>query len=373
MKSEKLKLLITSIGSLIGSNLLDVLEYQPFRRREMVHLIGTTSVADEPNNFRCDRCYLVPETASDGFLCRLASVIGEEAPDLILHGRDADTKAVAQLLDSRSNLSIRPPCGSSKAACYALNKWQTWQFALRHNLPFAESFVVGKSGDLSELDDFTRRVGFPMIAKPIEGFASRGVYFVRNLDETRMLATFENYIFQEYLGQRQLLEEYFESMQMAIPLFASAPNIYHHSCSTVISPQGKIANVFVSKNDHVAGVTMGFRKVEHRELEEIATRYAHAMYEEGGYGPFSIQFRQDKGGAWKAQEVNLRANGNTFPRFLMGQDDLGLLVNDMFPEFDFPVYNPPQEASGYLIRKSPHCYIVRQDDLHRLEADKVWQ
>ena len=224
MKKKKLKLLVTSVGSLVASNLIDVLEHEPFRRRDLVHLIGTNSIAGVPNNFRCDRCYLVPETRSETFRGRLAAIIAEEQPDLILVGRDADTEVVAQLMESSAFLARQSPCGRFDAVRCALNKWESWQFALRHALPFADSFVVGKSGDFSELEKFSQKVGFPMIAKPIEGSASKGVYYVRDLDDARRLAALD-YIFQEYLGCPETLYAYFECFQPGIPLFAVAPTL----------------------------------------------------------------------------------------------------------------------------------------------------
>ena len=120
----------------------------------------------------------------------------------------------------------------------------------------------------------------------------------------------------------------------------------------------------MSKNNHEGGVTVQFRKVANRELNEIARSLRpRAIYDEGAYGPFTIQCRQDKHGAWKAQEMNLRANGNTFSRFLLGQDDLGIIINHMLPQADFPVYHGPPDADRYIIQKIPHCHIMHTDDV----------
>jgi carbamoyl-phosphate synthase large subunit len=369
---KRLKLLITSVGSFVGSNLLDVLEYQPFRRRERVNLVGTNSIACVPNNFRCDRCYLVPETRSTEFQEKITAIVSIEKPDLVLHGRDSDTDVLATIMESKPDLAQRSASGSIKAIRCAVDKWETSQFALRHDLPFPDSFVVGKTGSISALEKFSRKVGYPMIGKPVEGYASKGVYFVRNFDEAETLAAYGNYIFQEYLGDAKTLDTYFDTFQAGIPLFSNAPNIFHHSCHIIISPHGRFSDVFVTKNIHEAGVTVGMSKVAEPKLEELATSYAKAIYKEGGYGPFTIQFRKDKFGAWKAQEVNLRTNGNTFPRFLMGQDDLGIIVNNMLPDADFPIYGGLNKAEHYSIGKIPHCHMMHHDDVNSLESSLVW-
>lgn len=64
MAQDKIKILIASVGSLVGQNILDALEFPEFNRRNLVHITGTNSISLTANNFRCDECYLVPPTAS---------------------------------------------------------------------------------------------------------------------------------------------------------------------------------------------------------------------------------------------------------------------------------------------------------------------
>ncbi len=61
----RLRLLILSVGSLLGQNVLDALE----GRRERVHVIGASLAADNARLFRCDTAYLTPPT-DDAFAFR---------------------------------------------------------------------------------------------------------------------------------------------------------------------------------------------------------------------------------------------------------------------------------------------------------------
>ena len=367
---HKTKILITSVGSLVGQNLLDVLDSPIFPRRRLVTVIGCNSIAASPNNFRCDRCYLVPNTASPEFRSELIAILETEQPDLILSGRDEDTETVATIMRDNPHLSGKLPYGRVESLRAALNKWETWRFTQRHSLPFARVFVFGYSGGLAELKDFVETAGYPLIAKPIQGFGSHGVFFVRNWRHAEMVAKLENYLFQEYLGDPESLEAYFEKMDGPTPLFAHAPNIFHHSCHTVIAPDGNIAPIFVSRNEHDSGVTVGFRKVEHPVLESLTLDYARALHEEGGYGPVTVQFRQARDGAWKAQEMNMRTNGNTYPRFLMGQDDLGLIMQGVMPEAEFPIYEAPPDTRGYIIGKSLHSHVMHPEAIDALSQGR---
>jgi carbamoyl-phosphate synthase large subunit len=369
---KTIKILISSIGSLVGQNILDVLESPILYRRDMVQVVGTNSIVSSPNNFRCDKCYKVPETSTYEFSNRMQEIIKFEEPDLVLSARDEDTEAVMKILISNPQLKGKMPYGKIELLVAALNKWETWLFTQKYNLPFAETFVMGKSGDLLDLKEFIKRVGYPLIAKPTKGFASKGVFFIRDWAEAEEISSYQYYLYQEYLGQPNAMDKYFELFDGPPPLFTSAPGIYHHSCHTIISPLGAIDRIFISKNDHKDGTTMGFRRVFIDELEELTIAYAKAIFNAGGYGPLTVQFRLDRNGIWKAQEMNMRTNGNTFPRFIMGQDDLGLILNGILPEFNFPIYNAPDEASNYIIGKSLSSNVLIRENLKVLGEKGEW-
>lgn len=369
---KKIKILVTSVGSLVGQNIQDVLEYTPFRRREYIELIGTNSIAACPNNFRCDKCYIVPNTNTQEFQEALKHILLFEKPDLILNGRDEDSEIAAILLENNNDLPGKLPYGKSVTLRYAIDKWETWKFCQQYNLPFASTFVIGKSGGLAELRAFAKQYKYPLIAKPIQGFASKGVFFVRNWEDALKLTKYKDYMFQEYLGDGLSLEKYFTQINGLTPLFANAPDIFHHSCHTVINPDGSFDPIFISRNEHDAGATVGFTKVDHPILAEITTKFIQALCAEGGYGPVTVQFREDKFGNWKAQEMNIRTNGNTFPRFLMGQDDIGLIMNAVLPELDFPLFKAKEETKQYIIGKKLTSYVMFPDEITKLKETKSW-
>ena len=60
-----------------------------------------------------------------------------------------------------------------------------------------------------------------------------------------------------------------------------------------------------------------------------------APYFEGVAGPMSVQRRQDRNGAFKALEINLRATGGTLARFLRGMDELYLIIKAFVPGASF--------------------------------------
>lgn len=367
-----MKILITSVGSLVGKNLLDVLECPSVRRRDLVHIVGTNTIAENPQNFRCDVAYLVPETATDTFRDELAEIIEREQPDLILNGRDEDTLVTVRLKMEKPTLVVNTPCGSVATVLAALDKWETALFCERNLLPFARSCLPSVLGLGPDLEAFVEAHGFPLIAKPVRGFASKGVYFVRSWGDVERISTRTGYMLQEYLGAPDALSNYFSSIDGLTPLFAHAPDTSHYTCHTVVAPDGAFSPVFTSRNDHANGATVRFRRVEDPQLEAVAERFIRAMVGEGASGPLGIQFRTSREGEWKAQEINMRANGNTYARFLMGQDDIGLMARAVCPELKFPVHAPSVLAPDLVVVKSLSSEAVYRADTERLTLQRRW-
>ncbi len=367
-----IKILISSVGSLVGQNILDVLEHPGFNRRNLLKIIGVNSLAESPNNFRCDKAYLLSLSSSAKFKDRIIEILKKEKPSIILNGRDEDTLVFKQILEDHPDLSCVLPYGTAKSIIIALDKLETWRFCQKYNLPFAETYDTKNFHVNLSFEDFINKVGFPLIAKPIQGFASKGVYYLRNRKEADLFHVKSNYLFQEYLGDASSLDNYFETIDIAAPLFSHAPNVFHYSCHTFIYPDGNTDQVFISKNKHQSGVTIEFERVNILELELITLRYAKAIYMEGGFGPLTIQFRQDKNGNWKAQEINIRTNGNTYPRFLMGQDDLGMIINTFCKNADFPIYIPEDDVSDFIFSKTYKAEIMRKSVLKRFIKDSFF-
>ena len=365
-----MKWLITSVGSLIGQNILDVLEFPGFSRRSLVKIVGVNSVPDTPGNFRCDRCYLAPPTAAAEYPSRICEILEEETPDLILCGRDEETLVLSRLKTQRPDLPGVLTCASPHAALVGLDKWQTWLFARRHGLPSAESFMLGESGNEADLEAFCQRVGYPVIAKPVRGSASRGVCFVRDFADAQSMAQLQGCFFQEYLGDPLKLEPYFASLRGPFPLFSCAPDAGFHSCLTMIAPDGQFTPIFVSYNHQEYGQSLWNRRISDATLEQLTRAYARAFVAEGGAGPLNLAFRRDRQGNWKVQEINLRHTGSTLARFLLGLDELYFTVRDFLPEVEFPEMHPGEIGGSDQVSKRLYTYSI--PDSATLKGSGVW-
>jgi carbamoyl-phosphate synthase large subunit len=277
------------------------------------------------------------------------------------------------LMSADRSLPGRLPYGSIGSVLSALNKWQSFRFSERHNLPFAASFLVEDPADPEGLRRFIEEVGYPLVVKPVEGFASKGVFFVRDWEEAQTMAQRSGSLFQEYLGTADELTDYFSLLRGPAHLFTEAPHVRHHTCYVPIARDGRIGDVFVLQNHHNFGAVMRMRRVAHPELEAIARSFAKAFVAEGGWGPLSVQFRADRNGKQKAQEMNLRTTGSTFARLMMGQDEIGSIIRDLVPEKEFPLYVRSTPGYGMMAMKSLTTFSIEDDQITELETTGSWR
>src|SRR5665213_2422453 len=123
-----------------------------------------------------------------------------------------------------------------------------------------------------------------LVAKPVRGSGSRGVFFVRGPEDAQVLAQQQGTLFQEYLGDPATLEAYFATLRGPAPLFVQSPDPGHYSCNTVISPYGAIGPVFVMFNHHDYGHTVRNHRVLDPTLDALTLDYARALVAEGATG-----------------------------------------------------------------------------------------
>ncbi|MEZ0374943.1 MAG: hypothetical protein ACAI44_38005 [Candidatus Sericytochromatia bacterium] len=349
-----IRILICSVGSLVGQNLLDALE----TRRQGLRLIGINSVAANPQNFRCDAAYLAPPTAETmAYEAFLLDLLAREQPDLILSGRDQDTLFLTAFRERFPAFTARIPYASAALAQMSFDKWQTCQFALSQGLAFART-LLARASQPAPLEAFCREVGFPLVAKPLRDSDAAAVRVIRQPAELeRLLAVEPELLLQEYLGDPAPLLQALAGLEPAPPLFYQAPDTWHCSCQTVVTGPELVAPVFCSFDRHLQGRTECFEPYADPALAELARNYALAFAAAGGIGPFNVQCRRDRRGRWKALAINLRQGGNTFSRLQCGYDELGLLISTFAPGLDFPVIATAPESRGKVLKTQRNWFV----------------
>lgn len=332
---EKINLLLISVGSLVGHNLIEIISH----KKKHFNLLGTNTI--EGFSFRQSLDYFVisPPSVSEEFPEFLERLIMETEPDWVIPCRDEESLVLAKLSEKNSYVKARTSLTVAMLAENFLDKYLSFQLCQEMDIPFAESSLNDSA------DDLVAKVGFPLVVKPRNGFASIGVKLVFLPNQVDVVkSNGQNLIFQEFLGEnvsqawacsRFIEEGYplhfsFEEDKYYIQLYAA---------SSVDE-----SSFFIGKHRMKNGISHDVSRFEDLELNSIAQSCLRKFIPLGLRGPLNIQLQKDKNGSFKIFEFNCRFTGASAARYYLGFNELDLLIKDKLNLKVFPEQKPYQYA-----------------------------
>jgi hypothetical protein len=315
----KKTLLFLSGGSLVALGLLQILE----GRRRDLRIVATNSVAEDVGLWDYDRVVLVPGTFADpsGYREQLLRIVREEAIDLIIPCRDDDIVALAEMAETYPEIRDIAITGPSSVAKPIADKWLSYEFSREHGLPFAESFIAGAGSP----QEFARRVEYPILAKPRDGFSSQGVLLIENEAQFERALQRPNYVFEEYLDKPENYWAFKQTIERdGMPLFYLLQGL-KHSMQLLYSPNSELLSGYTTYNRQFVNsrkLTMNDETATQAVLDRCAEVFAKLKWR----GPMNIQCQKDKHGDLKIHEFNGRFSGPLPERWILGHDDLALAI-----------------------------------------------
>ncbi|MBP1776537.1 MAG: hypothetical protein H6Q86_2547 [candidate division NC10 bacterium] len=361
-------ILITSVGSLVGHNILESLA----SRRQEWRVVGVNSLALAANNFRCDAAYLVPETGQEeAYLSRVRDILRIEHPAVVLAGRDLDLAPLSLLKaepEFASTLFLSPPA----AAVQAVNdKYRTWLFARDHGLPFAATAF-----DRAELNELIAQKGFPLICKRRLGNASRGVFIVRNAAEVDAALADGTFVFQEFLCPPADLHAILPDFRFGVPLFFGIVEEDHYSSMGLVGAEGELFAFFASLHVLEAGKDISVQPIHEPALERLTADYARELSSLGYIGPLNFNCKKIGTDRFVPYELNGRFGGATAARASLGHPDveyaLAYFLDGWRPETGRKS-TPDQTAPRRIVQRLPNTYLLDINETERLAATGVWR
>ena len=364
--------LLLSVGSLIGQNVLDCLA----NRRSKVRITGLNSESRNPRSFMCDRAYKSPLSASDGYKEYIIEIVKKEKPDMIMPGRDADVLLLAELSELSEDMRKRIPGGSLNAARIIGDKWESYNFAVRYGLNFAPTLLPDHSKP-REIIDWAQSVGYPVLAKPLHGFGSNGVRIIYEEGELiRLIEKKEGgLILQKILGPGSSwavsVKKIKEDMGSGVPLFTCLADDNQYSSEMVIKPDGSLGKIMTCKNLMIMGKCEEAEICDDPDLLMISQNYACSIAKEGWRGMFNLQCRKTESG-FHAFEMNGRLSGSASARGWLGYDEMRELIKAFY---DFDIGPDPrymEKKNGIVFRSHKDLYTEKVN-IDSLNEDGLWQ
>jgi carbamoylphosphate synthase large subunit len=357
------KILITSIGSLIGEAIIDALG----SRRAEFKIIGTNSDPAAFNNFRADIACLVPASAeAEPFLCQMRRILQVERPDLVLAGRDGDLAALA-VLQAEPELAatcfLTPPAALVEIV---RDKYRTYEFGRAHRLPFAESAI-----DADSAERLITLKGLPLIAKPRAGHGSLGTSVVATRDQALAALAGGGTVLQEFLSPPPDLEMGGPDLRAGMPLHFAVRWQALFNATLLLDREGRVIFYNGTRVSLIAGKGVVIVPIGEPGLEQVARAYAAALGRLGLIGPLNVQCQRRSDGAFVAFEINLRFGGTTASRARLGFTDALQAID----HFLYGRQPPPPSATGgegrFVVRRLID-EVVSDADICQLAGTGRW-
>ena len=310
--------LFLSGGSQVAQFILTVLN----GRTGGLRLLATQSVSDDPGLWQYDKVFLVPVTMRDvaAFKQRVTEIVSTEGVDLIVPCRDDDVESLAELAALHPDLIPKALCGTPGAARAMWDKWLSFELSTAHGLPFAESWIPECT---ESLRDFATRVEYPLVAKPRDGFSSKGIVLVENLAQLERAASRPSYVIQEYLGNPDDYWSFRRSIEQdGLPLFHTLHGV-KHSIQLMFGPDSRPHGVFAAYS-RAAFISRAIRPNTEAGTLALGRQCGEVFSRLGWRGPLNIQCQRDRHGHLKIHELNGRYTAQTTARWMLGYDEVAL-------------------------------------------------
>jgi carbamoyl-phosphate synthase large subunit len=356
---DRIRLLVMSVGSLVGTNLLECLDALG---RDRFELIGLNSDPDAANNFRLDVCYLSPRASDRAALSALLDrVTAGHAPELIIPTRDDDVVVLSRWAQGRPR--ARALAGSPAIAEVIRDKWASHEWATARQLPFARSAI-----DAAGATRLRRELGFPLVAKPRDGFGSNGVRLLLTEEHLSAVLAAGGYVVQECLDAPRTLSQ--DDLRLGMPLWFAPLQLANPSTLCLLDDRGcEFLAAWVSEVR--CGAAVRTVLIDAPPLRQLAIDFAEAAWRDGWRGPLNLQTRVDSTGRYVPIELAGRLIGSVAALHALGVPVVADVLKRFLPSFDCAAATQPQPGAAAV--KQVVTYGVSAEHRLALRDTGVWR
>jgi carbamoylphosphate synthase large subunit len=318
---------VTAVGGGVGQSVLRALRLSSLPLR----IIGFDVNPWSAGLFTCDKGYTVPHSRQPNFIERLLEILRQERVKVLIPGSDPEVRVISRARERFISSGIFPVIGSAEAVNLCIDKLAGYRFFSDQGLPFARTAPASEATALAE------EVGFPLIVKPIDGSASRGVTIALDKEQLKRQLDGTNNIAQEYLVPQIWRKKRHELARQDVYEDGVLLQTDEISVHILYDHQGNLLGKFTSCNVLRDGVPtlidpMTIPQVE--ETEDIASRMVSLLVEKGLVGLCNIQGKLTEVGP-VFFEMNPRFTGTTAVRAAMGFNEVEAILRRVL--FNEPV------------------------------------
>ena len=314
--TTKVNVLVTGAGSIVGQGIAKCLRLANKRKDGPVtyRVVAADMSAQAAGLYRSDLGLLVPPASSQDYIDMIIRICTEQNIKAIFVGSDEELMPISgerKLIESKTGAF--PITNPTTVLSTALDKWKTFEFLDKNNLPCAKSSLPENQEEL--IQEF----GFPLVVKPRQGHGSLHIYVVNNKDEIKdAVAAIQQ------AGWLPVVQEYLEGEDTEF------------TSGVTVDKSGKYAMSSISiRRTLKGGQTYKAFIDDFKDIRKSAEETALKL---GGIGPINVQSRLIKGES-KIFEINPRFSATCPLRAIAGVNEPDIIFRNTVLGEDIKIEN----------------------------------
>ena len=324
----KVTLLVTGTGGPLGQSILKAIRQSTISCR----VLGVDRNKFSVGTQWADEGFVLPDCSDrEGYLAGLGEICAAECPQLIIPGSDSELRLLSQNAPAlMSEFGVKVVASPPEVLAIALSKWETVRFLEQSGLNFPRT---ARMEDEDEVEALINQVGFPLIAKPVNGAGSQHLFKVGSRREI---------VFIKSMKREMILQEYLQ------------PDDEEYTVAVYTLKNGETAGAISMKRELAAGITYRAWVSQNPIVNEHAIAVVKALRP---FGPCNVQLRLTARGP-VTFEINPRFSSTTSIRAHFGYNEVEMAIRDLV--FNEPV-SAPSVRRGAALRFWEEAYLDGDD------------
>lgn len=312
---EKYTIGILTVGSGVGQSVIESLRLSNYN----FYTIGLGNNLLAFGAYECNRMVIIPSFYHDDYISQLLRVCLNESIDILIPGTDDEAHILSKNLNTFNSNNIKVITSTSNFMELIRNKANLYHAFKNVSDIFLPCYSIYEVKQLLK----NGKIIFPLISKPKDGNASRGITIL--LNDIDLLKVTENDIIQELAIPHS--DDPNHQIYNDLIFKHINPQIAELSFQLLLNQKGEEISRMLSYNKLNNGVPIEIIPIFNDSLWEKINPIIPYLKKLGARGPINIQGRMTDNGL-KCFEINARFTGITGLRAEMGFNEVEKLVLD---------------------------------------------
>ncbi len=310
---------VTGVGGGVGQAILRAL-----RRSTLVQrVVGFDMNARGAGLYQADVGYRLPLCSDPGYVDRLVDILVKEHVSVLIPGSDPELSVLARARSGIEEAGIKVMVGSPETVGICRDKQRCSEFFRERGFPFVHTVPISDAVRLAD------EVGYPLVVKPADGSASRGVAVVFGPKELGPHLARPGYIAQEAAFPESWTRSKSGLNEETVCPGGRLRQEEEISIQVVHDHLGEYLGAFASVNRLQGGVPLFVDPTSLPDVESVVEKMGSALRDQGLIGPCNFQARLTSEGP-RVFEINPRFTGITGVRAAMGFNAVDAVIRRIF-------------------------------------------